>query len=230
MEATGSGWEGEPYQRAEMPHQAGHAARRGGHLGMIGTKGSDRGGGGLGRVGSSAGMADAFADGDLMVAEPIPGVSAVYETAEVAARPLDAHGMTESKVNPGRARCGGPSKVAAPAPALKAGTTDDNENYDEWLTPCLGEWGSRNDISGWADTLDVEGRRYLRLLDASGPVPNAEVNVLDPTTGRVVWAGRAYGDGRVPLYPKLEVPGRSRPMAEMAPKTAGWSRPLLETA
>ena len=220
MEAHESGgWESRISARRTQPGL--RAAEGSGHPGGIGTKGMARGGGGLGGLGGSAGMADAFADGDLMEAEPIIGETAVYETAKVAAEPLDAHGMAVTESSPGRV--GGPVRatVATSAPALKAGTTDDNENYDEWLA-YLGEWGGRSDISGWADTLDVEGRRYLQVLDAGGrPVPNARVNVLDPTTERVVWAGRAYGDGRVPLYPKLEVPGRSRPMAGMAPE-GGW--------
>jgi|GEM_PF-560808 len=106
-------------------------------------------------------------------------------------------------------------------PALKAGTTDDNDNFDAWLT-YVGEWGARSDISGWADQLDVTGRRHVQVVDARGrPVPDARVSVLDPTTERVVWAGRGYGDGRVPLYPQLKVPGRDLAIAGDAP-AGGW--------
>jgi len=108
-----------------------------------------------------------------------------------------------------------------PQPTLKAGTTDDNANFDAWLT-YVSEWGGRGDIDGWADRLDVTGRRYVQVLDAKGrPVPDARVSILDPTSERVVWAGRGYGDGRVPMYPKLKVPGRALDIAGDAPE-GGW--------
>jgi len=108
-----------------------------------------------------------------------------------------------------------------PAPSLKAGTTDDNQNFDAWLS-YVSERGARRDISRWADRLDVNGRRQLQVLDARGrPVPDAQVSVIDPTDERVVWAGRAYGDGRVPMYPQLKVPGRTLDIAGDAPE-GGW--------
>ncbi len=117
-----------------------------------------------------------------------------------------------------------PSSVtgrAMPAPSLKAGTTDDNQNFDAWLS-YIDDWGARADISGWADALDVHGRRHLQVLDARGrPVPDARVSIIDPTTERVVWAGRAYGDGRVPMYPHLAVPGRTLDPAGDTP-AGGW--------
>ncbi|HCH63495.1 MAG: hypothetical protein CL927_17125 [Deltaproteobacteria bacterium] len=116
-------------------------------------------------------------------------------------------------------RVGRPRPVAQPT--LHAGSTDDNAHFDEWLA-FVDKWGDRADISGWADILDVRGRQHLQVLDARGrPIPDAQVRVLDPATERIVWAGRAYGDGRVPLYPHLEVPGRARPMAGDAPD-GGW--------
>lgn len=108
-----------------------------------------------------------------------------------------------------------------PQPSLKAGTTDDNADFDGWLR-YVQKWGARGDIAGWADTLDVTGRRYVQVVDARGrPVPDARVSVLDPTSERVVWAGRGYGDGRVPLYPQLKVPGRALAIAGDAP-AGGW--------
>ncbi len=113
------------------------------------------------------------------------------------------------------------ARAPRPAPGLKAGTTDDNEHFDAWLT-YVGEWGARSDISGWADQLDVTGRRHVQVLDARGrPVPDARVSIVDPTSERVVWAGRAYGDGRVPMYPQLKVPGRDLDIAGDAP-AGGW--------
>jgi Mg-chelatase subunit ChlD len=109
----------------------------------------------------------------------------------------------------------------APQSGLKAGTTDDNANFDAWLT-YVSEWGGRGDIDGWADRLDVTGRRYVQVLDVKGrPVPDARVSILDPSSERVVWAGRGYGDGRVPMYPKLKVPGRALDIAGDAPE-GGW--------
>jgi len=114
------------------------------------------------------------------------------------------------------------ARVLPSQPALKAGTTDDNAHFDAWLT-YVGEWGARGDIAGWADTLDVSGRRHVQVLDARGrPVPDARVSIFDPVGERVVWAGRAYGDGRVPLYPRLKVPGRDLDIAGDAPE-GGWT-------
>ena len=113
------------------------------------------------------------------------------------------------------------SRPVPTQPALKAGTTDDNADFDGWLS-YVSEWGARGDISGWADSLDVSGRRHVQVLDARGrPVPDARVSIMDPTSERVVWAGRGYGDGRVPMYPQLKVPGRAIDIAGDAP-AGGW--------
>lgn len=130
-------------------------------------------------------------------------------------------GPIDDSSSPPTPRTASRHDVARPPSRLKAGTTDDNAQFDEWLA-FIATWGARSDISGWADDLDVTGRRHLQVLDVRGrPVPNARVSVLDPTTEHVVWTGRAYGDGRVPMYPHLDVPGRDLPIAGRAPE-GGW--------
>ena len=171
--------------------------------GGLGLSGAARGGGGT--VARSASVAK------RSHAMPPPSPEAAVDMDAASVRALGTMGRSSRM----------PVDRPTPKASLKAGTTDDNANFDGWLS-YVSEWGGRADIDGWADTLDVTGRRYLQVLDAKGrPIPNAQVSVLDPATETVVWAGRAYGDGRVPLYPKLKVPGRDLPVAGDAPE-GGW--------
>ncbi len=104
---------------------------------------------------------------------------------------------------------------------LRAGATDDNARYDEFLA-YLQTAPTQAGVAGQVDALDVSGRRMIRVLDSRGqPVPAAKVSILDPATERVVWSGHSYGDGRVPFYPYLEVPGTGLPAAGEAPQ-GGW--------
>jgi hypothetical protein len=172
------------------------------------------GGGGLGAMHShTSGARSGRKSGPPMAAfaeaRPVPSSALSADSGALAIAEPEAPtaSMSTSRPRPGQ--------------SLKAGTTDDNQNFDGWLS-YVSEWGSRADISGWADQLDVNGRRHLQVLDARGrPVPDAQVSVIDPTDERVVWAGRAYGDGRVPMYPHLEVPGRTLDIAGDAPE-GGW--------
>ena len=81
---------------------------------------------------------------------------------------------------------------------------------------------ARSDIQGWADVLDVTDKRTLRVLSPAGdPLPAARVSLVDPATKRVVWSGHTFGDGRLPVYPNLIVPGTGLPAAGVAPRS-GW--------
>jgi len=56
----------------------------------------------------------------------------------------------------------------------------------------------------------VRDRRYIRVLDQQGkPVPAAEVELRGAGSGRVIYAGTTYGDGKVPFYPRVYDRGRA---------------------
>ena len=90
----------------------------------------------------------------------------------------------------------------------RAGATDDNEPYAEFLT-FLATWGDRADTVDGYQMLDVADRRYIRVENRAGkPVPAATVSVVDVAKDRVAMRATTYGDGRVPFYPHLgEKPG-----------------------
>jgi hypothetical protein len=93
--------------------------------------------------------------------------------------------------------------VNTPQPGLKAGSTDDNVDFDAFLE-FLGTWVDQVGVADRYQHLDVTDRRFLRVVDGRGhPVPGARVHVVDETADRVVWSGRTYGDGRVPFYPLI---------------------------
>lgn len=86
---------------------------------------------------------------------------------------------------------------------LRAGSTDDNEKFDEFLE-FLARWSDRQDTVGNFELLDVRGRRYVRVVTEDGrPLPAAQVTVVDERADRVLLRGTTYGDGRVPFYPRL---------------------------
>jgi len=126
--------------------------------GLIGTKGSSAGYGGLGSRGSGLG-----------------GGGVGYGAAPV-----------------GRELAG-----------FKAGSTDDNADFEAYLD-FLDGWSLKDDVApdGY-DWVEVAGRRFIRVVDAHGnPLPGARVSVVDRDADRLVWTGRTYGDGRVPFYPE----------------------------
>ncbi len=104
---------------------------------------------------------------------------------------------------------------------LRAGTTDDNKDFDAYLAFLEG-WTERDGVSGRFDAMEVSGRRWVVVRDAMGaPLPGAQVSVLDPTTERVVWSGTTYGDGRMPFYPELNPAGAPDVKASITPE-GGW--------
>jgi uncharacterized protein YegL len=127
-----------------------------------------------------------------------------------AAPDLDAAPVPDAPSRPAPRRSRSAPRTLAdastPAPAsLRAGSTDDNTQLDEYIAfqeEQLRRFGSD------ADTLAVGGRREVVVRGAEGrPVPGARVSVIDRASDRIVWSARTMGDGRVPVYPELVVPG-----------------------
>ncbi|MCE9637361.1 MAG: VWA domain-containing protein [Planctomycetes bacterium] len=104
------------------------------------------------------------------------------------------------------------------AHALRAGSTDDNTDFAEFLKFLSGA-EQKPGLKGQYQPIDVRGRRFVRVVDASGrPVPAAQVAVVDEARDRVVGRGTTYGDGRVPVYPNVGTSTASDPGAA----SAGW--------
>ena len=96
--------------------------------------------------------------------------------------------------------------------ALKAGTTDDNEDFSAYLkyiqneAPRLGER---------VDQLDVSGRVYVQVQDRAGkPLPMARVSISSIGDKQIRWTAHTLGDGRAPFYPNLTIPGSKRAMGQ----------------
>ena len=122
-----------------------------------------------------------------------------------------------------------PRQTASP---LKAGTTDDNEKYEEFMK-FLATWGDREDTAGLYDELDVADRMFIKVVNAEGKVvPAAQVQVVDVTRDRVALSGTTYGDGRVPFYPHLDPDptafADSSPSRYIVEVNAGLSRRKVE--
>lgn len=124
-----------------------------------------------------------------------------------------------AKAKRGEAR--GYAEAPVRSAPLRAGATDDNAAFGAFVS-YLDRMNARGDIKGWADVLDVTDKRTLRVLSPAGdPLPAARVSLVDPTTERIVWSGHTFGDGRLPVYPNLLVPGTGLPAAGVAP-SSGW--------
>jgi hypothetical protein len=95
---------------------------------------------------------------------------------------------------------------ARPAPQaspLKAGSTDDNKDFSEFVA-FLSTWTDRPGVADRWSQLDVRDRRFVSVVDEDGdPVPGARVDILDAKSERLVFTGTTYGDGRVAFYPKV---------------------------
>ena len=102
----------------------------------------------------------------------------------------------ETKSAPGR-------DTNAAARALRAGATDDNSEFSAFLQ-FLDDWQKRPGVKDRYQPLDVGARKFVRVVDKNGrPVPAARVAVVDEVKDRVVGRGTTYGDGRVPVYPRV---------------------------
>ena len=87
--------------------------------------------------------------------------------------------------------------------ALRAGSTDDNADYDAFLQ-FLQTWTDRPGVAGNHVPMDVSDRRFVRVLTADGvPAPGARFSIIDRERDVLVWSGTTYGDGRAPFYPHL---------------------------
>lgn len=101
-----------------------------------------------------------------------------------------------------------------PAGSLRAGATDDNAAFEEYLTYLEAQY-QHGDSVGYQH-LYVQGRRTVQALAANGaPLPGARVSVIDPVSDRLLWTARTYGDGRAPFYPGLFD-------QKTAPPEGGW--------
>jgi hypothetical protein len=92
---------------------------------------------------------------------------------------------------------------AAPTQAepLRAARTDDNQEFSAFLE-FLATWSDRPGLSDQVQRVDVSGRTWVEVRDASGaPAPDVQLTLL--SGDRVVHRARTYGDGRAPLYPSL---------------------------
>ena len=99
----------------------------------------------------------------------------------------------------------GPAPVATPGVPLKAGSTDDNAEYEAYLE-FLATWFDKPGVADRARDVDVRDRRYVTVLDRQGrPVPAAVVTFIDETGDRVAWQGRTFGDGRMMFFPNAIV-------------------------
>ena len=97
------------------------------------------------------------------------------------------------------------STPVAGAGPLRAGSTDDNRSFTDYLTYLEGSY-TRPDMAevGGIERLNVATRRAVQVLDAAGaPLPGARVSIVDSADDRLIWTGRTYGDGRVPFFPDL---------------------------
>ncbi|HQK19812.1 MAG TPA: vWA domain-containing protein, partial [Polyangiaceae bacterium] len=90
--------------------------------------------------------------------------------------------------------------VASP---MKAGSTDDNEAFDEFLS-FLASWTSRTPKKNRYQQLDVQCRRFIRVVDAKNkPLAAATVRVFGSDRETPSWTAMTYGDGKAPYYRSL---------------------------
>lgn len=86
---------------------------------------------------------------------------------------------------------------------LRAGSTDDNADYGEFLE-FLDTWTGRPGVAGNHVPMDVRDRRFVRVLGPDGePVPAARIAIIDRERDELAWNGTTYGDGIAPFYPHL---------------------------
>ncbi len=132
-------------------------------------------------------------------AGPAPTASRSEEVP--AAAPRDGAAEPRRDVTSGAV---GGAPGAAP---MRAGSTDDNVDFEEFVE-FLARWSDRPAVASQWDALDVTDRRAIRVVAADGdPVPAAHVTIVDEGADRIVWSGTTYGDGVVPFYPRVAVRG-----------------------
>ena len=96
-----------------------------------------------------------------------------------------------------------PTRRPARSSPLRAGSTDDNEKYEDFLE-FLATWSDKPGVADQVRLLDVADRAFIRVVNEGGkPVPGAQVRVVSESADRIVLNGSTYGDGRVPFYPHV---------------------------
>jgi hypothetical protein len=99
------------------------------------------------------------------------------------------------------------------ASPMRAGSTDDNADFEEFLS-FLSLWSDNAQVASQWDELDVSDRRVIRVADRRGnPAAGVQVSLVDEALDRVVWSGTTYGDGSLPYYPSVA----ARELGESAP-------------
>ncbi|MCA9569035.1 MAG: VWA domain-containing protein [Myxococcales bacterium] len=116
---------------------------------------------------------------------------------------------------------GGPGGgIALQQPALRAGSTDDNVAFGEFLE-FLDTWKDRPGVAGNHVKVPVADRTFLRVEDPAGnPVPGAHVTVMTAAE-EVLWSGSTYGDGVTTFYP--EQAGASGDLLVQAESGGVWT-------
>lgn len=206
---------GTPIERSE---DGGWVVRRaGGSVGVGATRGATRGGGG-GLFGGVLARSEAPAS-----SAPMPSmVPAPAPEPEMALAVADSFAVEESRApaRKGRMMEGG----LAQQPALKAGTTDDNAAFGEFLE-FLATWTDRPGVAGNHVPVPVADRSFVRVVDRAGqPVPGARIAVRSADESPL-WFGTTYGDGMAPFYPGMvDASGELLVQAELDGRwaTARW--------
>lgn len=114
-----------------------------------------------------------------------------------------AYAAEESARKPASlAKRGGGASPAMQQPALRAGTTDDNAAFGEFLE-FLDTWTDRPGVAGNHVPMDVSDRTFVKVVDGRGePVPGARIAVRSADESPL-WYGTTYGDGQATFYPNL---------------------------
>src|SRR5690606_1184890 len=139
-----------------------------------------------------------------------PGAVAEAAPVAVEGRALADGGAPGPAPGPAGPGTPGPEGLPAPAfdaapgaPVLRAGSYDDNADFDAFVA-FLEKHREARDLEGRWQWLDVRDRRTVRVVDGHGaPVPAAEVTIVDEDDDRAVWRARTYGDGAFPFYPAI---------------------------
>lgn len=163
-------------------------------IGGLGLRGTGSGGGGagegiglgsVGTIGAGAGSGASFGSASGVSGGVISTKKTVIDFAD-------------DVIEGERVKLEGAHLKRQAAP-LRAGSTDDNEAFDEFLRFLEARTVT---VPEGAMKIDVSGRRFVHVVDAAGkPLPGADIVVREWKTEKVVATARTYGDGAAPFYP-----------------------------
>jgi len=110
-------------------------------------------------------------------------------------------GAERSEARPAAASSIGPVNGGRVDAVLRAGSRDDNANFEDFLSYL--EVSQQNaSLARQFIGIDVRDRRFIKVVDTEGkPQPGVAVTVIDERKDQVVWRGTTYGDGQLPFYP-----------------------------